>query len=59
MDKGLQSNPEINLREDTDLTIVLSELDVSMAEQQTGTLFLFRCSAGLSYFCPIVLILGY
>ena len=49
----------MDLREGTELANVLFELGVSLAEQQKGALFLFRSSAGLKYFCPIVLILGY
>lgn len=49
----------MDLREDTELANVLVGLGVSLAEQQKGTLFLFRSFAGLKYFCPIVLILGY
>lgn len=43
IDKGIHSKLEMNVRKVTDLTYVLAELDVSLAEQQTGSFFPFKC----------------
>lgn len=48
----------MNLRKDTDLPNVLAELGLTLAEQQIGSLFMFKGFAGRRYFYHILLILG-
>lgn len=43
MDEGIHSKREMDLRGNTDLTYVLTELDMVLLEQHTGSLFPFKC----------------
>lgn len=43
MDEGMHSKREMDLRNNTDFTYVLAELDLFLSEQHTGSLFPFEC----------------
>lgn len=43
MDEGMHSKREMDLRNNTDLTYVLAELDLVLSELHSGSLFPFKC----------------